>query len=114
MRNPAKLANADFLDRLFADPTVGRDLIYQEPRQAGGSIMTRVLHGIVHGRTIALEDDLGLAEGQVVELTIRKIVPPTGRQPGEGLLRTEGALADDPHWDAIMEEVYQDRKSESR
>ena len=76
--------------------------------------MTRILQGTVHGRTIALEDDLGLAEGQVVELTIRTIVPPTGRQSGEGFLRTEGALADDPHWDAIMEEVYQERKNESR
>jgi hypothetical protein len=24
---------------------------------------------------------------------------------GEGLLRTEGALADDPYWDAIMEAI---------
>jgi hypothetical protein len=114
MKNPVKPANAGLLDRLRADPIAGRDFIHQRPRQAGGSIMTRVLQGTVHGRTIALEDDLGLAEGQVVELTIRTIVPPTGRQPGEGFLRTEGALADDPHWDAIMEEVYQERKNESR
>jgi hypothetical protein len=32
---------------------------------------------------------------------------------GEGLLRTEGALADDPHWDKIMEEIYQERKRAS-
>lgn len=107
-------AHAGFLDRLRADPAVGRDFIHQEPRQAGGPLMTRVLQGTVHGRTIALQDDLGLAEGQIVELTIRPIVSPTGRQPGEGFLRTEGALADDPHWDAIMEEVYQERKNESR
>ena len=72
--------------------------------------MTRVVHGVVRGKTIALEEDLGLAEGQVVELTIRRIEPPSSRQPGEGILRTEGALADDPHWDAIMEEIYQERK----
>jgi hypothetical protein len=76
--------------------------------------MIRVVQGTIHGQTIALEEDLGLAEGQVVELTIRTIAPPTGRQPGEGFLRTEGALADDPYWDAIMEEVYQERKNESR
>jgi len=76
--------------------------------------MTRVVHGVVHGKTIALEEDLGLAEGVVVELTIRKVVPPTRRQPGEGFLRTEGALADDPHWDAIMAEIYQERKRDSR
>jgi len=60
-----------------------------------------------------LEEDLGLAEGQVVELTIRTVVLPTSRQPGEGFLRTEGALEDDPHWDAIMAEIYQERKWDS-
>ncbi len=76
--------------------------------------MTRIIHGVVHGKTIALEADLELPEGQVVELTIRPIAPPTGRLPGEGFLRTEGALADDTEWDAIMEEIYQARKGERR
>ena len=76
--------------------------------------MTRIIHGVVRGRTIALEEDLGLAEGQTVELTVRTVVPPTGRQPGEGFLRTEGALADDPHWDSIMAEIYRERKRETR
>ncbi len=31
--------------------------------------MTRVLHGIVHGRSITLDEDPGLAEGLVVEVT---------------------------------------------
>jgi hypothetical protein len=76
--------------------------------------MSRVVQGTVRGQTIALVEDLGLAEGQVVELTIRTIAPPTSRQPGEGFLRTEGALADDPHWDAIMEQIYRERKNDSR
>ena len=76
--------------------------------------MTRVIHGVVHGKTIALEEDLGLPEGQVVQLTIRPVMPPALRQPGEGLLHTEGVLADDPYWDAIMEKIYQERKNDSR
>jgi hypothetical protein len=76
--------------------------------------MTKLLHGVVRGKTIALEEDLGLADGQVVELTVRAVAPPTSRQPGEGFLRTEGALADDTEWDAIMEEIYQARKHERR
>jgi len=76
--------------------------------------MTRVVHGVVHGKTIALEEDLGLVEGQAVELTLRTVVPPTSQRTGEGFLRTEGALADDPHWDAIMAEIYQERKRDSR
>jgi hypothetical protein len=33
---------------------------------------------------------------------------------GEGFLLTEGALVDDPYWDAIMETVHQERKGETR
>lgn len=76
--------------------------------------MTKVMHGRVHGRTIELSEDSGLAEGQEVEVSMRAV--PNGQEckPGDGLLRTEGALADDPHWDAIMEEIYQERKDDTR
>lgn len=67
----------------------------------------------VYGRTIELSDDLGLAEEQEVEVHVRT-VRKTSRKSGEGFLRTEGALADDTEWDAIMEEVYQARKLERR
>lgn len=74
--------------------------------------MTKTLHGKVHGRTIELDEDLGVAEGQEVEVQI-KVVPPT-RKWGEGILRTAGALADDTEWDAIMEEVHRSRQIERR
>jgi hypothetical protein len=76
--------------------------------------MTRIIHGKVHGRTIELAEDLGLAEGQEVEVSIQTVPASSARKPGEGLLRTEGALADDPHWDAIMEAVHRARKLERR
>ncbi len=46
--------------------------------------MTRIIHGVVRGKTIALEEDLGLAEGETVEVTVRTVVPPTDRQPEKG------------------------------
>ena len=58
------------------------------------------------------EQDLGLAAGQEVEVQVSAI-PPTGT-PGEGLRRSAGALADDPYWGAIMEEIYQARKRDTR
>lgn len=76
--------------------------------------MTKVIHGKVHGRTIELTEDLGLAEGQEVEVCVRTVPTTPARNPGEGFLRTEGALADDPHWDAIMAEVQRSRKLERR
>jgi hypothetical protein len=71
--------------------------------------MTRKIHGKVHGKTIALDEDLGVADGQAVEVQIRVILK-TGRKPGEGFMRTEGALADDTEWDAVMDEIHRERK----
>ncbi len=74
--------------------------------------MTKTVHGIVHGKTIELDQDLGVAEGQHVEITVRTVVPPADRKTGEGFLRTEGALQGDSEWDAIMAEIHQTRKQE--
>ena len=74
--------------------------------------MTKTIHGKVHGKTIELDEDIGVAEGQEVEVQV-KIVQPA-KKWGGGILRTAGALADDPYWDAIMEEVHQARKVERR
>jgi hypothetical protein len=75
--------------------------------------MSKVLHGRVHRRTIQLAEDAGLAEGQEVEVSIRTVPKGTAQMPGYGLLRTEGALADDPYWDAIMEEIHRERKNDT-
>jgi hypothetical protein len=59
-----------------------------------------------------LTKDPGVADGQAVMINIRTVPPP--RPWDEGILRTAGALADDPEWDDIMEEIYQDRKRNRR
>jgi len=75
--------------------------------------MEKTVSGIVHGRTIELEKDLGIADGEKVEVTIRN-TSNGGR--GEGLRRCAGALAS--QWtsedDRILEEIYRDRKRETR
>ena len=75
--------------------------------------MTKTLHGKIHGRIIELDEDPGVAAGQEVEVQL-KVVPKSTQKTGEGFLRTEGALADDPYWDEIMEEIYQERKRDTR
>ena len=74
--------------------------------------MIKSLHGVVHGRTIELDGDLGVPEGQEVEVQVT--VVPSRKPWGEGIRRTAGALADDPDWGGIMDEVYQARKVERR
>ena len=74
--------------------------------------IVKTVHGTVHGKTIELDEDLGVAEGPKVKVHV-KIVQP-GRKWGKGILRTAGALADDPEWDTIMEPIRQDGKLNQR
>lgn len=77
--------------------------------------MTTVL-GTVHGRTIELGQDLGLPDGQQVEITVRPIAPSKSDAWGDGLRRCAGSLANS--WteedERILKEIYQDRKRDTR
>jgi len=75
--------------------------------------MTKIFHGTIRGRTIELDEDPGIADGQKVIVQV-KILPGPSRKIGNGILRTAGALADDTEWDAIMEEIHRARKLERR
>jgi hypothetical protein len=76
--------------------------------------MTRTVRGIVHGRTIEVIQDLGVADGQQVEVVVKVI--PSKNQWGDGLRRCAGALAGE--WtdedDRILAEIHQDRKQDTR
>jgi len=43
--------------------------------------MTKTVHGRVHGRTIELDEDLGVAEGQEVEIEVKVLGPAEARPP---------------------------------
>lgn len=74
--------------------------------------MGELIHGVIHGRTIELQTDPGLGEGQPVEVLIRPA--PLPAMPDDGIRRSAGALTDDAHWDSIMDEIYQSRQQERR
>ena len=48
-----------------------------------------VVSGIIHGKTIELQEDLGLPDGEAVKVIVRRSLP-----PGEGIRRSAGAWAD--------------------
>jgi hypothetical protein len=97
--------------------------------------MTKALRGIVHGKTIEVTEDIGMWEGQSVDLLVVSVRslgrapedgrpqltpkklpgPPPGWKPGQAS-KTAGMLADS--WteadDLILEEIYQDRKLKRR
>ena len=76
--------------------------------------MVKSLHGIVHGKSIELSEDLGLADGQQVEVVVKSV----GKTEawGDGLRRCAGSLAGD--WteedERILEEIHRDRQNDSR
>ncbi len=74
--------------------------------------MIKKISGIAHGRTIELHQDSGVADAQEVDVLIT--VVPAGEKLGRGFLRTEGALADDGQWDAIMDEIHLARRNDPR
>jgi len=72
--------------------------------------MTQKLHGTVHGRTIELSENPGLADGQSVEVQVTAIPSPS--KPGEGIRRSAGGWKDHPELDAVLEQIYQERTIE--
>ena len=77
------------------------------------------VRGTVHGRTIEVVDDLGLPDGEKVEITIERVTqgpgPPPDWQP-DSKKSAAGMMAD--HWteadDEILKEIYQERKRDTR
>lgn len=68
------------------------------------------LKGVVHGKTIELEHDSGLPDGQEVAVTVRpaKEIPPA-------LLEAFGGWSDDPEGlDEFIRQVYRDRETDPR
>jgi hypothetical protein len=84
--------------------------------------MAKTLHDTVHGKTIELNEDLGVIDGQEVEVQVTMLKPrkrlpgpPPGWHPGT-TKTTAGLLADlgSEEEDRILEEIYQHRKQETR
>jgi hypothetical protein len=80
--------------------------------------MVKILRGVVHGRTIELESDLGIEDGRSVEVIVRSRTlpgPPPGWRPG-GTETAAGMMAE--HWtdedDRILEEIQREREAPVR
>jgi hypothetical protein len=59
--------------------------------------MTKTIHGRAHGKTIELDEDPGVPDGQEVLVTVQPLAAPAPESlaPGEGLRRAFGAWATD-------------------
>lgn len=71
--------------------------------------MVRCCYGIILGRSIELANDPGMPYGQAVRVVVSEILGAPGW--GEGILRSAGALADCPEFDAVFEQIERERKN---
>jgi hypothetical protein len=66
---------------------------------------TVIVKGVVHGKTIQIERESGLPEGEAVSVVLRPAL-----QPGEGLKQSFGAWREDAAGlDDFLKAVYRDR-----
>ena len=67
--------------------------------------------GVIHGKTIELAIDLGLKDGQrvLVQVMVRPVADLDAQRAA--LMRVAGSMADDPEFDAVVEEVQRSRKA---
>lgn len=71
--------------------------------------MSEIMEGVIHGKTIELEIDPGLQDGERVEVMIRRADRP--KTWGEGIKATAGALAHlPPEYFADLDEIVRDRQ----
>ena len=76
--------------------------------------MTQVIEGVIHGRTIVLNGDPGVADGSQVQVVLQVDSPSSGREPPDRKTAA-GRMAnytDDD--DAVLAEIYQDRRRDTR
>ncbi|WP_152050249.1 hypothetical protein [Tautonia marina] len=72
--------------------------------------MSRTIQGLIQGKTIALEAEPGLADGQRVEVTIRPLIDPDERKRRLAALAGSLAYLPEEEWeslDAIVHERQQ-------
>jgi hypothetical protein len=75
--------------------------------------MTKTIHGRVHGKTIELDEDLGVPDGQEVRVTVEPLPSrePGQLPPGEGLRQAFGSWAGDAdELDTFLEWNREQRK----
>lgn len=70
------------------------------------------MHGIIHGRTIELAADPGIADGQQVEVEVRAVS--SAGKWGEGILRSAGGWHDHPELDDALQMIQRQRQQERR
>jgi len=70
--------------------------------------MTKTFLGKVHGQTIQIQEELGIADGAVVEVVVNQMEPPANW--GEGIQRSAGGAAGIHGFGEAFSQIERERK----
>jgi hypothetical protein len=87
--------------------TIGRDA--KESNGKERTRMTRTFHGTVFGQSIQIDEALDIADGEEVEVVVRRTR--TSSAWGEGIRRSAGAAASIPEFDEVFAQIERERKA---
>jgi hypothetical protein len=77
------------------------------------SITQSFLKGVVHGKTIELEFETGLPEGQLVAVVLQPVSESQRLSRGEGIRQSAGGWADaGDELDSWLEEIQRSRQQD--
>ncbi len=71
--------------------------------------MSNIVEGIIRGKTIELQSELGFEDGQRISIAFNSPITPNSGI--EAILRTAGARTDNPDEEAVMDQLQRDRRS---
>jgi len=71
--------------------------------------MIKKVNGIVHGKTIEFTEELGVADGEQVEVTISQKT--VNSKWGEGIMRSAGVMAGDSEFEDVFRQIELERRS---
>lgn len=71
--------------------------------------MTHTTHGRIRGKMIEIDNDLGVPDGQEVEVVVRPME--SCMSWGDGIRRSAGAAADVDDFDEVYAQIERERKA---
>jgi hypothetical protein len=71
--------------------------------------MNRVIQGTIHGKIIELREDIGVPDGQTVDVVVT--VRDSASRSTSGIVQSAGVAADIPEFDDVFLQIEQERKS---
>lgn len=93
----------------LASPDAPKSTLDRQTKYKRKNPMTKTFHGKVNGQSIEIDGDLDIADGEEVEVVVRRTQ--TSSSWGDGIRRSAGAAAGMPEFDDVFAQIEKERKA---